>query len=155
MAKLDQCLLDAVKAAYAESFLKGVPNADNCSGFVKSVAAKLGVSLPATADADGIADAVSTWTVVKTGAEAAREGATGHLVLAVLKGSDHSPARTHGHVGVVVDGTLYRNAYPKLWCGSLGGLAKSQGEKSVGEVWNRADRDNVTYYEFSTAVCHA
>jgi len=155
MANLEQCLLDAVKAAYAESFLKGTPNADNCSGFVKSVAARLGVTLPATADADGIAEVASGWTEVKTGAEAAREAATGHLVLAVLKGADHTPARTHGHVGVVVTGTLYRDKYPKLWCGSLGGLAKSQGEKSVGEVWNRADRDNVKYYEFSTAVCRA
>jgi len=155
MNNLEQCLLDAVKAAWSESFLKGVSNQDNCSGFVKSVAAKLGVPLPSTADADGIADAASGWTEVETGAEAAREAATGHLVLAVLKGTDHTPARTHGHVGVVVSGALYRDKYPKLWCGSLGGLGKSQGDKSVGEVWNRADRDNVKYYEYSSAVCRA
>jgi len=64
MVNLDQCLLDAVKAAYPESFLKGVPNADSCSGFVKSVAAKLGVPLPSTADADGLAEAVSGWTAL-------------------------------------------------------------------------------------------
>lgn len=155
MADLEHCLLDAVKAAYDESFLKGVPNADNCSGFVKSVAAKLGVPLPSTADADGIAAAVSGWKEIKTGAEAAREAGTGNLVLAVLAGADHTPPRTHGHVAVVVTGALYHDQFPKVWCGSLGGLAKSKGTKSVGEVWGRADRDNVKYYEFSTAVCRA
>ena len=156
MANLDQCLLDAAKTAFSESFLKGTPNKDNCSGFVKSVAAKLGVPLPATADADGIADALSSgWSKLKSGIEAARSASTGHLVLAVLKGADHNPPRRHGHVGVVVAGALYRELYPKLWCGSLGGQAQSQGEKSVGEVWNRADRDSVAYYEYTTAVCRA
>jgi len=155
MANLDQCLLDAVKAAWSESFLRGLSNQDNCSGFVKSVAGKPGVPLPASADADGIADAVSGWTELKTGADAAREAATGRLVLAVLKGADHTPARIHGHVGVVIGGPLYREKYPKLWCGSLGGLGKSQGDKSVGEVWNRADRDNVRYVEYASAVCPA
>ncbi len=154
MANLDQCLLDAAKASWGESFLKGTPNTNNCSGFVKSVAAKLGVPLPATADADGIADAVSAgWNKLKSGLEAARSAGTGHLVLAVLKGADHNPPRHHGHVGVVVAGPLYRDAYPKLWCGSLGGQAQSQGDKSVGEVWNRADRDSVAYYEYTATVC--
>jgi hypothetical protein len=154
MANLDQCILDAAKAAWTESFLKVTPNKDNCSGFVKSVAGKLGVPLPATADADGLAEALAaSWTRLKSGAEAARSAATCHLVLAVLKGADHNPPRHHGHIGVVVAGPLYRDTYPTLWCGSLGGQAQSQGDKSVGEVWNRADRDSVGYYEYSTSVC--
>ncbi len=154
MPNLDQCILDAAKASWDESFLKGTPNKDNCSGFVKSVATKLGVPLPATADADGIADEVSaSWSKLKSGADAARAASTGNFVIAVLKGADHHPARHHGHVGVVVAGTLYRGLYPMLWCGSLGGQAQSQGDKSVGEVWARADRDSVEYYEYKTAVC--
>lgn len=156
MANLDQCLIEAAKSAWTESFLKGTPNAGNCSGFVKSIASRLGVPLPATADADGIADALSSgWHKLASGAEAARSAETGHLVLALLKGAEHNPPRHHGHVGVVVAGPLYRDKYPKLWCGSLGGQGQSQGEKSVGEVWNRADRDNVAYYEYTTAVCRA
>ena len=52
-------------------------------------------------------------------------------------------------------GALYRDAYPKLWCGSLGGQAQSQSDKSVGEVWSRADRDSVAYHEYTTTVCKA
>jgi hypothetical protein len=93
MADLDQCILDAAKASWGESFLKGTPNTNNCSGFVKSVAAKVGVPLPATADADGIGDALSAgWTKLKSGIEAARSAGTGHLVLAVLKESRPQPA---------------------------------------------------------------
>jgi hypothetical protein len=80
MADLDQCILDAAKASWGESFLKGTPNTNNCSGFVKSVAAKVGVPLPAT------------WTKLKSGIEAARSAGTGHLVLAVLKESRPQPA---------------------------------------------------------------
>lgn len=154
MPTLDQCIVDACKASYDESFLKGMRNSDNCSGFVKSVAAKLGVPLAATSDADGIATEVAaSWKKLPSDAEAARQAGLGNLVLAVLKGADHTPPRAHGHVGVVVTGALYRGQYPMLWCGSLGGQAKSQGDKSEGEVWSRADRDNVQYYEFNTAVC--
>jgi hypothetical protein len=72
-----------------------------------------------------------------------------------LKRADYNPPRRHGHVGVIVAGALYRDAYPKMWCGSPGGQAKSQGDKSVGEVWNRAGRDSVEYGEYTTTICRA
>lgn len=153
MPNLDQCIIDQCKASWEEAFLKGTLNKNNCSGFVKSVAGKLGVPLPATADADGIVDAISgSWKKLDGGATAAREAAAGNLVIVGLKGADHTPARSHGHVGIVVSGTLYRGLYPMMWCGSIG-QAQSQGDKSVGEVWSRADRDNVGYYEYSVKVC--
>jgi len=51
----------------------------------------------------------------------------------------------NGHVAIVVDGPLYKGKYPICWGGSIGG-AQSQGDKSTGEVWNRADRDSAVYY---------
>lgn len=152
MANADQCIVDACKNAWEGSFLRGTPNKNNCSGFVKAVASQLGISLPATADADGIAEAVKAWKKVDSGEEAQRLAANGSFVLVVLKGKDHHPPRAHGHVGVVVSGELYRQKYPMMWCGSIG-HAQSEGDKSVGEVWNRADRDSVQYYTFTTFAC--
>ena len=149
----DNCLLAACRHAWDGEFLKGTKNSHNCSGFAKAVALALGVPLPATANADGLAEHLAThWQSVKDGADAARLAGTGVLVLAVLKSSEHQPARGQGHVAVVVAGPLYRERYPLVWGGSTGG-AQSKGDKSVGEVWNRRDRDQVRYYQFQTPVC--
>lgn len=153
MANLDQCVRASLKSSWDEEFLSGTKNKNNCSGFVKSVALKLGVPLPATADADGIVAALKkNWKQLNSGVEAEQQARMGVLVLAGLKGADHSPARTHGHVAVVIAGDLYKKKYPLVWGGSIGG-AQSQGDKSVGEVWNRSDRDNVEYFAYTTAVC--
>lgn len=153
MPTLDQCIVDAAKAVWDDEFVKGTKNRDNCSGFVKAVARELGIPLPATATADGIADAISAnWTAVASGPEAARLATSGSFVLAVLKAADHSPARNNGHVAIVVSGALYKQKYPVVWGGSIGS-AQSRGDKSVGEVWNRSDRDNVSYYAYATVAC--
>ena len=153
MAEPDACILTNLSASWEEEFLVGTKNKNNCSGFVKSVAAKLGVPIPATANADGITAHVSqNWKKIDSGQAAALQAEMGVFVLAVLKGADHNPARTSGHVAVVVRGKLYKNQYPVVWGGSTGG-AQSQGEKTVGEVWNRADRDNVAYYAYAGTVC--
>lgn len=153
MPNLDQCIVKAAQAAWEGEFVKGTKNRDNCSGFVKAVAKALGIPLPATATADDIADEVAAkWTAVASGPDAARLAATGQFVLAVLKAADHSPARNNGHVAIVVSGVLYRKTYPVVWGGSIGS-AQSRGDKSVGEVWNRSDRDNVKYYAYAAVAC--
>ncbi|MFX6250170.1 type VI secretion system effector peptidoglycanhydrolase Tse1, partial [Acinetobacter baumannii] len=81
-----------------------------------------------------------SWTKLASGAEAAQKAAQGFLVIAGLKG------RTSGHVAVVISGPLYRQKYPMCWCGSIAGaVGQSQGLKSVGQVWNRTDRDRLNY----------
>lgn len=153
MAEPDACMAANLSASWEEEFLVGTKNKNNCSGFVKSVAAKLGVPIPATANADGITTFVgANWKKINSGQEAALQAEMGVFVLVALKGADHTPARTSGHVAVVVRGKLYKNKYPVVWGGSTGG-AQSQGDKTVGEVWNRADRDNVGYYAYVGAVC--
>ena len=109
-----------------------------------------------SANADGLVDFMKNqnWTVVSSGSEAATKATAGMFVVAGLKSSEHNPARSNGHVAVVVSGDLYRGKYPKAWCGSIGG-AQSQGTKSTGEIWNRTDRDSVIYYMYPLAVCSA
>jgi hypothetical protein len=148
-----QCIVEAANAVWDSEFIKGTANKNNCSGFVKAVAKRLGIPLPETTNADGIADAVSkSWTAVASGAEAARLASAGSFVLVVLKAADHTPARNNGHVAIVVSGELYRKQYPVVWGGSIGS-AQSKGDKSVGEVWNKSDRDNVSYYAYATLAC--
>jgi hypothetical protein len=138
-------IVTACENAWDEEFIAGIKNSDNCSGFVKSVAGKVGILLPATANADGLVDEIaSKWTKLDSGLIAWREARTGTFVLAGLKSSDHAPARNNGHIVVITDGSLYRDIYPPCWGGSTGS-AQSRGDKSVGEVWNRTDRDKVIY----------
>ncbi len=142
MDSLDQCIVNACKNSWDKSYLAGTPNKDNCSGFVQSVAAELGVPMPrgnANAMVDGLEQ---SWTKLASGAEAAQKAAQGFLVIAGLKG------RTYGHVAVVISGPLYRQKYPMCWCGSIAGaVGQSQGLKSVGQVWNRTDRDRHSQHD--------
>lgn len=117
----------------------------DCSAFVRAVTAELGH--PLSGNANGIMRELassSSWEAIDraTAVEAVKTGA---LVIAGLSAGAHNPPRNNGHVVVVVDGPLYRNTYPLCWGGSIGS-AQSRGNKSVGEVWNRTDRDNVLYY---------
>lgn len=154
MASLDACIVDKCKEAWTEEFITGLANKDNCSGFVKAVAKKLGVPLKETANADEIVDEIDgSWTQLPSGKSAAESAALGKFVVAGLESVGHTPARGNGHVVIIVGGKLYRDKYPMCWGGSIGS-AQSQGTKSVGEVWNRRDRDSVKYFGWGTAaVC--
>lgn len=153
---LDTCIVNAATAAWDQSYIAGTQNKKNCSGFLQSVAATLGVPIPAgTADAimGGLPQATG-WKELASGDEAAQKASQGYFVIAGIKGSDHNPARNNGHVAVVIGGTLYRGKYPRVWCGSIAGsVGQSQGLRSVGEVWNRTDRDLVKYFVYATASC--
>lgn len=122
-------------------------HSNDCSAYVRAVTAELGH--PVSGNANGImnelANTPDRWEPLDRAAaiEAVKNGA---LVVAGLKSSDHNPPRNNGHVVIVVDGPLYRNTYPLVWGGSIGS-AQSPGTKSVGEVWNRSDRDAVRYYK--------
>ena len=120
---------------------------NDCSGFLRAVAAELGVVLIGNADSIVASMAAGTggWTTLADGATALAKAKLGKFVVAGLQGKDHVPARAHGHVVVIVDGALYHNKYPKCYGGSIGS-AQSPGTKTVGEVWGQADRDTVGYY---------
>ena len=49
----------------------------------------------------------------------------------------------HGHVVVVVDGLLNRNAYPSAYWGRLGG--EGFKDKTINYAWRPEDRDRVSY----------
>jgi len=152
MSEFNQSIIKSCTDSWEQEFIPGKKNKENCSGFVKDVAKKIGVSLPQTADADGIVDEInSKWIKLDSGKEAAQQASYGTFVLAGLRSTDHSPKRAHGHIVVIVDGPLYHQEYPKCWGGSTGGFT-CQGDKSVGEVWNQSDRDSVVYYAFNP-VC--
>ncbi|MGH8547081.1 MAG: hypothetical protein ACRERU_00450 [Methylococcales bacterium] len=153
MSDLDQCIVENCRQSWEEEFIKGLINKNHCSGFVKAVTKKLGIPIPETAIADDIVDTINiSWKELISGSDAMQQAAAGILVLAGLKSADHKPASNQGHVAVVVSGKLCREKYLPVW-GSTGG-AKSQGEKSVGEVWNSIDRANVVYYAYTIPACN-
>lgn len=110
---------------------------DDCSGFVKAVAAELGVTL--NGQANDIVDAIQTfpWTKAKDGAEAAVKASMGYLVIGGLK------AATNGHVVVVVPGAVKDGKYPTAYWGSLGKVGKK--DTTVNWAWVVGDVDRVIY----------
>ena len=148
MSDNDKAVVDACRKSWEESWLAGTANANNCSGFFKSVARNLELSGVPDCQADGLVDFLRKhWLAVKTGVEARQKVRDGHVVAAGLKAAFHAPRKDHGHIVVIVDGDLYHGRYPMCWGGSIG-AAQSQGDLSVGEVWNRTDRDRIGYYMY-------
>jgi hypothetical protein len=126
-------------------------NRNDCNAFLKSVASALQVSLPADANADALVDYMSNlpsgWTKLPDGdgARAEQEAAAGRFVVAGLKGSEQASPQSHGHVCVVVSGSLDANGYPPGYWGSITpGLARKNA--SLRKAWNGDDIDNVHYF---------
>jgi len=119
---------------------------ETCNFFVRDVYLKLtGVTLTGNADTlvDTFSGEKSGWKKT-TAADSVGQVNIGKFVVAGLKSGEHKNA-AHGHVAVVVQGTLYRGKYPVVWCGGSE-RGRSEGTKSVGEVWAPGDRDNVKYF---------
>ena len=120
-------------------------NKGDCNGFVLAVAAAL--SVPGlVAPADAIVDTVTTsadWRVLADGVEAKQAADAGQFVIGGLKGAEHQPPRTHGHVVVVVSGGLAQGKYPTAYWGSIGGTPGKN--MTVNYAWNANDRNQVHY----------
>lgn len=118
-------------------------NKGDCSGFVKDVAAALGVSL--SGQANDIVDQISgaRWTKLADGKAAKQSADDGNFVIGGLKGSDQHTPSAHGHVVVVVSGPLAKEQYPTAYWGTLGGVGERA--KTINWAWKAVDRDNVLF----------
>lgn len=114
----------------------------DCSGFVKAVAHELGANLQG--NANDISSAIQQLSQTTTdGVAAAAWASEGKFVVAGLKGEDHQPVRTHGHVVVVVAGPLAHGKYPSAYWGTLGSTGRKN--QTLNWSWNSRDRDHLTY----------
>lgn len=122
----------------------------DCSGFVKAVAHDLVDFVP-----PGVADNIiefcresGDWARLGNDRNAAlkavRNAQAGQLVVAGLRSSEMNPARTHGHVVVVVPGSLVDDKYPRAYWGSL----NSVGDKDAGinHAFGANDKDRIEYF---------
>ena len=125
----------------------------NCSGFLKAVANDQNIGLEGRAN-DIISFIQAHWTLVSTAALAEQNARNGVFVVALLRGPDHEDKRVEGHVAIVLPGPLQARgsgttggSYPLVWCG--GGMSgKSDGTRTVGDVWRPGDRNKVKYYKY-------
>jgi hypothetical protein len=121
----------------------------NCNYFLEAVFLDV-TNVTLTGTADDLVEKFSSpnagWNKVER-TQAIADQVAGKFVVAGLKSSDHSDGREHGHVAVVVSGPLYHSKYPVVWCGG-GSLGRSNGNKTVGEVWATSDRDKVKYFTY-------
>jgi hypothetical protein len=119
-------------------------NKSDCNAFVKAVAGALGVT-GLDGDADQITGTITGpgWRQLADGVEAKQAADAGEFVVGGLRGSEHNPARAHGHVVVVVTGGLANKKYPTAYWGSLGGIGRKNS--TVNYSWREGDRDKVHY----------
>lgn len=118
-------------------------NKDDCGGFVKDVAAALGISL--SGQANDIVDQIAGpgWNKLTDGQAAKQAADEGKFVIGGLKGSDQQTPSAHGHVVVVVSGPLAKDQYPTAYWGKLGGTGERA--KTINWAWKAIDRDKVLY----------
>jgi hypothetical protein len=117
---------------------------NDCSGFAKAVASAFNVPLQGLAnEIVGTLRASRDWTPLRDGVAAAENAKAGKLVIGGLKGSEQVHPDPHGHVVVVVDGPLNRNAYPCAYWGRLGGNGAK--DKTINYAWRPGDLDQVSY----------
>lgn len=115
----------------------------DCSAFVRAVASECGLTLMGNADAITATIQGPGWTVLADGIAAAASAEGGDLVIGGLAGTEHDPARNHGHVVVVVAGELAHEKYPRAYWGTLGGTGRKNA--TINWAWTAADRDRVHY----------
>ena len=139
----------AKQAAILSATVKRYPRHSNdCSGFLRIVFSDVTGS-----QLDGSADALVRWFQdhgawkERNRADAIADVNLGRFVVAALRSVDYAPPAVHGHVAIVVPGTLYHGKYPRVWCGGAP-LGRSEGDRSVGEVWRQTVRDKVRYFTY-------
>jgi hypothetical protein len=127
----------------------------DCSGYLKQVAARLGVILPNLL-ANGIVDYLNSaadWTRLENDAKRASELASqGYFVVAGLK--DPSSIGKNGHVVVVVPGWSVQG-FPMGYWGSLRGAQFAGWNASLSEAWKRPDLALVSYFAIGVAALAA
>lgn len=109
----------------------------DCSGFLKAVAADLGITL--SGDANAIVDAMgwAPWTQLGADADkAVAYAGMGYLVVAGLK------AGHHGHVVIIMPGQS--KPYPLAYWGRFGGTGRKNSP--INYSWTHADLANVRYF---------
>jgi hypothetical protein len=116
---------------------------NDCSGFVRHVASRLGVTLTGLANA--IVDEIrqGDWHSLQDGRAAKAAADAGQLVIGGLRGDEQVNPEEHGHVVVVVSGPLAHNAYPSAYWGKLGGVGAK--DQTINFAWRTGDRDHVHY----------
>lgn len=123
----------------------------NCSGFLKQMAAKLGIVINAQL-ANGIVDYLGTapgWQQLGNGTKRASELAgLGYFVVAGLK------ADGHGHVAIVVPGWSPQG-FPMGYWGSMRGAAYAGFNRSLSLSFTRTQLKTVSYFATPVATVSA
>lgn len=135
---------------------KGRRGWENCSGFVRMVAARLHVKLEGQQADDQLAYMERHWIKLKDATHALEMASRRHLVVAGLKSNEYEPPRENGHVVIVQPlrpaqmpvgpEDMYLKRYPYVWGGDKGRKFMTRGDRSIGEIINRKVRDKVRYY---------
>jgi len=139
-----QKVIDACNAAFTPI------NKAHCNYFGKAVATALGDTTFGPSDlADDMVDDMQNstdWKPLGDGVAAKNAADSGQLVIAGLRSGEHSPARTEGHIAVVLTGPLANSKYPTAAWGGADPHNPPQANSSINYAWNASDRDSVHYY---------
>lgn len=141
--------------AYSTSYRAGVPNEEDCSGFVIAAAERVGLHLPAV-QADALLEYMAkNWDKLGTGDEglkaARRAAATGSFV--VVGASAAELHDTNGHVAVLLGRS--RDGWPFVYGGAKNAAARTQGDKTLNYVFRRRYHPQLRYFSPKFAVVPA
>lgn len=129
---------------------------ENCSGFVRMVAAGLRIKLEGQRADDQLDYMERHWKRLKNAMQALEMASQHYFVVAGVKSTDYDPPKSAGHVMVVEPLTpaqmpagpedLDRGRWPYVWGGDIERLRMSRGDRSVGQILRVQVRDKTRYY---------
>ena len=150
---------EKLDGAYNESWIPNKPNAENCSGFLKSAGNKIGFSFRKDARANDIIASLESggdWEKIGTGKEAIKKATelafSGKLVIVAVTGEDYTGnADDSGHVAILLP-KIGKNGAPYVYGGSTNAGARSTGNKTLREVFRPSKHEVVRCYRHKTTL---
>lgn len=128
---------------------------DNCSGFVREVAARLGYKLAGDVNAL-LAYMDKHWVRLKNAMEAVQKASEGCFVVAGARSSDYVPPRKHGHIVVIQPllpaqmpvgpEDLHKRMWPFVWGGDLSKQLAPKGDMGLSRVFHASVLSKIRYY---------
>ena len=145
---------DKLRKAYNDSWVAGLSNSKNCSGFLKTLARVYAFSLP-DAKADGILTYLKDspeWVHLGNGGgglmAAISAAASGALVVAGASSADYGGS--DGHVAILLPKKAGPHNAPLIYGGASNEAARSPGTKTIREVWRPTGHQHLQFYKHPT-----
>jgi hypothetical protein len=149
---------DLLQEAYNAQWIKGVPNSTNCSGFLKSLGSKMKFFVP-NSNADGIIGELEEICKTKSlvmlweklpDLSAAISAVKDQQRLVIVGATSGDYGATNGHVAILLPVLSGAHKAPLIYGGASSPTARSQGTKTIREVWSPSKHSKLRFFAHRT-----